>query len=280
MICSCPVRRQRTRIRRVLAACLVVATCAPALPAAAQQTSRPQPDRHHHGAPHHAVSASEKREHSTPTHHRELRHHRDHPPVVQPHPAVPRHAVRRSAATAAAAAGAAAATAAVPPPSASSAPAEQATTPARPPVDPAKGTETGLPLPRFAALRSDDVYLRVGPGQRYPIEWVYKRHDLPVEIQREFDVWRLVSDSDGVKGWVHQATLVGRRTAVVQGAERPLRGSPNDTASPVAMLKPGVVARILHCDANSEWCQLQVQGYRGYLKRTEFWGTYPGEAVN
>ncbi|MCH4092105.1 SH3 domain-containing protein [Acetobacter sp.] len=77
--------------------------------------------------------------------------------------------------------------------------------------DPTKGSNTGLPLPRFAALRADDVNMRAGPGQRYPIQWVYHRRGLPVQIEREFDVWRLVEDSDGVKGWVHQATLIGSR---------------------------------------------------------------------
>ena len=41
-------------------------------------------------------------------------------------------------------------------------------------------------LPRFASLRSDEVNLRVGPGENYPIEWVLKRKDMPVEILREF----------------------------------------------------------------------------------------------
>ncbi|GEN58905.1 SH3 domain-containing protein [Acetobacter nitrogenifigens] len=84
--------------------------------------------------------------------------------------------------------------------------------------DAQKGTNTGLPLPRFAAFRADEVNMRAGPGQRYPIQWVYHRRGLPVVIEREFDVWRLVEDSDGVKGWVHQATLVGSRDFVVPGA--------------------------------------------------------------
>ena len=71
---------------------------------------------------------------------------------------------------------------------------------------------TGLPLPRFASLRTDDVNFRAGPGTRYPIDWVYKRRDLPVEIEREFDVWRLVRDPDNNRGWVHAATLASRRT--------------------------------------------------------------------
>ena len=61
---------------------------------------------------------------------------------------------------------------------------------------------------RRAALRRGES-CAPGPGTRYPIEWVYKRRDLPVEIQREFEVWRLVQDPEGIKGWVHQATLTG-----------------------------------------------------------------------
>lgn len=81
--------------------------------------------------------------------------------------------------------------------------------------DAPKGTNTGLPLPRFASLRADKVNMRAGPGERYPIQWVYHRRGLPVQIEREFDVWRLVEDADGVKGWVHQATLAGARDFVV-----------------------------------------------------------------
>jgi SH3-like domain-containing protein len=147
------------------------------------------------------------------------------------------------------------------------------------PAEPAKGSNTGLPLPRFASLKTDEVNLRSGPGLRYPIEWVYKRRELPVEIQREFEVWRLVSDEDGVKGWVHQATLVGRRTFIVKDAEQTLRDDAKPDASPVARLKPGVVGRIRSCEANADWCQVQVGDYRGWLQRGMFWGTYPGEAI-
>lgn len=154
-----------------------------------------------------------------------------------------------------------------------------ATPAAKPPVDEAKGTVTGLPVPRWASLRTDEVNLRVGPGQRYPIEWVYKRRDLPVQILREFELWRLVEDQDLIKGWVHQATLVGRRNFVVTGGERTLRGSPEDAAPVVAQLKPGVVGGIRSCKPSSDWCEVQVQDYRGFLKRSEFWGTFSGEAV-
>jgi SH3-like domain-containing protein len=168
--------------------------------------------------------------------------------------------------------------AAHPPAPAAPPPVTQPPAPAAP-AEPAKGSNTGLPLPRFASLKTDEVNLRSGPGLRYPIDWVYKRRDLPVEIQREFEVWRLISDEDGVKGWVHQATLVGRRTFIVKAAEQTLRDDAKPDAAPVAQLKPGVVGRIRSCEANADWCQVQVGEYRGWLQRTAFWGTYPGEAI-
>jgi len=162
-----------------------------------------------------------------------------------------------------------------PPPPAVAAPPQPAK-----PAEPSKGTVTGLPLPRWASLRSDEVNLRAGPGTRYPIDWVYRRRDLPVEIEREFEVWRLIRDQDGVRGWVHEATLTGRRSFVVVGGERVLRSSASDDASPVARLMPGVVGRIRSCAAGKAWCEMQVGEYRGWLRRDEVWGTYPGEAVN
>ncbi len=146
------------------------------------------------------------------------------------------------------------------------------------PAEPGKGSNTGMPLPRFAALRSEEVNLRTGPGVRYPIEWIYKRRDLPVQIEREFEVWRLVRDQEGVKGWVHQATLAPRRTAVVVG-DQTLRQAAEDNAAAVAKLKPGVILRLRSCEATSAWCQAQVQDYRGWVKRTEIWGTFPNEAI-
>ena len=146
-------------------------------------------------------------------------------------------------------------------------------------IDPTKGMVTGLPLPRFASLRSDEVNMRAGPGTRFPIEWVYKRRDLPVQIERELDLWRLIADPDGNKGWVHQATLAGRRSFIVTGGEHALHRSADASSSTVALLKPGVLGRIRQCEANAAWCQVQVGEYRGWLKRGDIWGVAPGEQI-
>lgn len=190
------------------------------------------------------------------------------PPVPPKPPAKMAHDVAKDAAPAGVVAGAAGAAVAVPPI-------------AEPPkIDPAKGTVTGLPLPRWVAFRSDEVNLRSGPGTQYPIDWQYHRRNLPVQITREFEAWRLVTDPDGTKGWVHQATLTGRRGFMVKDAERTLRQSADDGAKPVALLKPGVVGYIRSCAAQAAWCEVQAGEYRGWIKRADFYGVQPDEAIN
>ncbi len=174
------------------------------------------------------------------------------------------------AATGAAAAGAAGAAAAAAAPPA----------PARPEPVPDVGAVTGLPTPRFVALRSDEVNLRVGPDTRFPIEWTYQRRDLPVEVLREYNQWRRIRDMDGTEGWVHQSTLSARRTFLVRGQERNLHASDSDGSNVVARLQPGVVGRIRRCAAGSAWCEVQVADRRGYLKRADFWGVKPDEEIN
>lgn len=185
---------------------------------------------------------------------------------------------RRPAAAAAGAAAAGAATTAA----TTRTPEPPQPAPAAPP-QPAVGSVTGLALPRFAALRSDEVNMRVGPSTTYPIEWTFQRRDLPVQIIGEFQLWRRIRDVDGAEGWVHSSTLSGRRTVLVRpvpgATEVTLRRDPDEGASAVARLRPGVIARIRECEANSPWCEVQIAGYRGYLRRSEVWGVGRDEEV-
>lgn len=201
------------------------------------------------------------------------------PPVVRA-PKPPQ--ARKTEAAAAAAPGLAAPSAAVGAVVAAVAkpPSAEPKTPERPSVDHSKGTVTGLPLPRWVALRSADVNMRTGPGTRYPVEWQYHRRNLPVKLEREFGVWRLLEDQDGVKGWVHEANLTSRRGFVLKGSQQILRGDPADTARAVALLKPGVLGRIMSCKAHAAWCEVQASGYSGWLKRTTLWGIFAGETVS
>ena len=138
---------------------------------------------------------------------------------------------------------------------------------------------TGLPLPRMVSLRADEVNLRTGPGVQYPVDWVYHRRGLPVEVVAEYHTWRKVRDWQGTQGWVHQSILDSRRTLVVTGNVRTLRQKATVDSSPVARAEAGVIGRLLECPGASRWCKAEIDGFEGWLRRVEFWGVHDNEVV-
>lgn len=144
-------------------------------------------------------------------------------------------------------------------------------------VQPAGAAEKGLPVPRFVTLRADQVNLRTGPGERYPIDWVFTRKNMPVEIVAEFENWRKIRDVDGTEGWVHEHMVTGRRAIIVRGQIRAIRDRPQSDAVVVARAEPGVIAKLLECDP--VWCKVDTGGVSGWLQRDEIWGVYPNEVI-
>jgi len=138
---------------------------------------------------------------------------------------------------------------------------------------------SGLPLPRFVSMRAAEINLRTGPGVQYPIEWVYRREHLPVEIIAEFRTWRKIRDWQGAQGWVHQGMLTGQRYVIVTGALRMLRTEPDFQSKPIAKLEKGVIARLKNCPASGAWCEINVGKHKGWLRTVEFWGAYPNEVL-
>ncbi len=141
-----------------------------------------------------------------------------------------------------------------------------------------QGTQTGMPLPRFAALRFSQINLRTGPGTRYPIDWVYVRQGLPIQITAEYDIWRRIKDSDGTEGWVQKSALTGKRSAIVTGVMRDLRKDDSVDSAIVAHLEPGAVGQLTSCA--KEWCKLKFDSVKGYLRKGEFWGAFENETFH
>ena len=140
---------------------------------------------------------------------------------------------------------------------------------------------SGLPVPRFVTLRSDQVNLRTGPGEQYPIDWVFKRKNMPVEIVAEFKVWRKIRDVDGTEGWVYHSLLSGRRTGVVLTKSKDelvaLHVKADAKSAIAAQLQPGVLATVKYCGSN--WCRITGQGFEGFIPQERLWGVYPNEKV-
>src|SRR5690242_4111327 len=137
---------------------------------------------------------------------------------------------------------------------------------------------SGLPIPRFATLKSDEVNVRTGPGSRYPVDWVFKRKMMPVEIVAEFENYRKIRDWQGASGWVYQGLLTGKRSFIVPAKAASLHRTPARTAEVVATLQPEVTGMIESC--SGDWCRVKVSGVSGWLERTDVWGVYKSEPIN
>lgn len=141
---------------------------------------------------------------------------------------------------------------------------------------------TGLPLPRFVSLKSNNVNVRRGPGQDYDIAFTFVRAGLPVEITDEFGNWRKIRDSEGSEGWVFHSLLSGRRTAIVAPWEVRGRFPAHSTAEPsavvVAYLEPRVVADVEQCTGT--WCLVSGNGFEGWIEQERLWGVYPHEEID
>jgi len=142
---------------------------------------------------------------------------------------------------------------------------------------------SGLPLPRFASLKSDHVNVRGGPNKDHDVAWVYTRPALPVEITAEYENWRRIRDRDGTEGWVYHSLLSGKRTAYVAKSKIksdfvPLYESA-DRISPLrAMLEPGVLGNVKRC--SGQWCRFTGNGFDGWIEQDRLWGVYPNEKID
>ena len=141
-------------------------------------------------------------------------------------------------------------------------------------------SETGLELPRMVSLRSSLINARSGPGNRYPIEWVYKQRGAPVEIIAEFELWRKIRDWEGSESWVHKAMLTGRRFVRVNNlGENKVYAKPEKGAKVIAKVEDGVVGEIDKCPSKNSMCLIKFDGARGWMPRQVLFGVYPDEVI-
>ncbi len=138
---------------------------------------------------------------------------------------------------------------------------------------------SGLPIPRFVSLKSDETNIRTGPGTRYPIQWVFKRAHMPVEVVDEFDLWRKIRSEDGTTGWVHHTMLSGKRYAMVTGAEaHVMHIDASEGSKPLFKVAPEVIGALDECVP--DWCRIQVEGRKAWIQKHYLWGVYLPEVFD
>jgi SH3-like domain-containing protein len=151
------------------------------------------------------------------------------------------------------------------------------------PAEPSAKSVSGLPIPRFVSLKTNQVNVRAGPTKDHSVAWVFNRAGLPVEITAEFETWRRIRDWEGAEGWVYHSLLSGRRTATVAPSEKnkdellPLHDSPDAASTVVAKLQVGVQGAVKRCTGT--WCRITGHGFDGWIEQVRLWGVYPDEKI-
>jgi SH3-like domain-containing protein len=126
-------------------------------------------------------------------------------------------------------------------------------------------------LPYWASIRAEEVNMRVGPSERYKIDWIYKRQGLPVKVVRLKDGWRLVQDHEGTQGWIISRLLDPKRMAMVtQGEPVAIRAEPGEGSQLRWKAEAGVIGDLGDCEAG--WCEFDVAGRSGWVWQERLWG--------
>ena len=141
------------------------------------------------------------------------------------------------------------------------------------------GKETGLEIPRYVSLKSDDANIRVGPSKNYPIEIKYIKKNYPLKILDEYEEWRKVEDFNRNIGWIHKSLISGIRTGIVLS---------NDNKNIILLntLDGNVIGEIGNGNivflekCKIDWCLVSSRNYKGWIDKKYIWGVKEKEIIN
>ena len=139
-----------------------------------------------------------------------------------------------------------------------------------------------LAVPRFVSLKMGEVNLRTGPGNRYPIRYVYKKKNYPVEVIDEYELWRQIREVDGTIGWVHRRMITGTRYVLLKQDADVFKKA--DISSKIkAYATKDVLAKVESCPFKNDFCELEFdtgeKKIKGWVKRVHLYGIYPNEVI-
>ncbi len=126
--------------------------------------------------------------------------------------------------------------------------------------------------PWFGSLKKTEVNVRSGPGNQYPILWVYQRAGYPVEVLARYDNYYKLRDVEGEEGWVYIG-MVSRKPTGLVGGKTPsnLMRRAEAGSQLVARLAPGVVVDMGECGDVSgigNLCEVETPGAKGYILKS------------
>jgi len=140
------------------------------------------------------------------------------------------------------------------------------------------GIETGLELPRYVSLKSNDANIRVGPSKNYPIEIKYIKKDYPLKVLEEYGDWRKVEDFKMNIGWIHKSLISGNRTGIVLSKNNKNIELLNTLGgNVVGEIGQGNIVYLKKCKI--DWCYVAVKNFKGWMNKKYIWGVKEKEII-
>ena len=141
------------------------------------------------------------------------------------------------------------------------------------------GKETGLEIPRYVSLKSDDANIRVGPSKNYPIEIKYIKKNYPLKVLEEYEEWRKVEDFKKNIGWIHKSLISGTRTGIVLSNDNKTIKLLNTlNGNIIGEIGSGNIVFLERCKI--DWCLVSSPNYKGWIDKKNIWGVKEKEVMN
>ena len=140
------------------------------------------------------------------------------------------------------------------------------------------GKETGLEIPRYVSLKSNDANIRVGPSKNYPIVIKYIKKNYPLKILEEYQEWRKIEDYKKNIGWIHKSLISGIRTGLVLSKENKNIVLLN-TLDGIVIGEMGQ-GNIIHLEkCKIDWCLVSSGNFKGWMNKKYIWGVKEKEII-
>ena len=121
----------------------------------------------------------------------------------------------------------------------------------------------------FLMLKNNKVNVRYGPSFDYPIKYIYKKIQLPVQLIDKKENFRRIIDHKKNSGWIHISQL-RKSKSLITISTKILFKKPTKYSKPLAKIEKGRLLIVRKCE--KKWCYIETDEFSGWIDKTNIWG--------
>ena len=122
---------------------------------------------------------------------------------------------------------------------------------------------------KFLSLKKNKVNVRYGPSFDFPIKYIYKKKNLPIQQIDKKENFRRIIDHKKNSGWIHVSQLK-KINSVIALEDKIIFRKSTVFSKPVAKIKKGRLLIIQKCE--DDWCKIETGSFKGWVDKNNLWG--------